>query len=154
MVEFRNGIRLQLYYRLGLANPNMDKIKFGRMATQGIAVLAIAVLVIGTAQVAYAETRLRTQLKDSSGAVSGAADFRDLGARKRLSVQIEDQAANTMFSVNINGGSSIGSITTDAFGVGTLHLETQNGDTVPAIVSGNKLNVVDALGNTVLSGQF
>ncbi len=109
------------------------------------------------------EVRLRTNL--SGGAIngktpSGHADFRMETSRNRsrLNVEVQDVnlAAGTMLQVVITHGgvpANAGSITLNGFGAGELELNSQDGDTVPAIVKGDVVAVMNGAA-TILMGVF
>jgi hypothetical protein len=110
-----------------------------------------------------AEVRLRTQL--AGGAIAGKrpegnADFRMEPAknRTRLNVEVENVslAQGTILTVSIMHGAvstNAGTITLNAFGGGELELNSQDGDTVPAIVAGDVVTVSNA-GSPILTGVF
>lgn len=88
------------------------------------------------------ETRMRTSL--AGGAIagltpSGHADYRASEGRARLNVEVEDVnlAAGAKVSVTVDG-QEIGSITIGAAPVrgGELELNTQDGQSVPALKTG------------------
>ncbi len=108
------------------------------------------------------EVRLRTDL--AGGAISGRtpsghADFRSESDRNRsrLNVEVEDVnlADGTVLDVMVShGGASakVGVIHLQA-GRGELELNTQDGDTVPAIAKGDAVTVSNA-GSPILMGVF
>jgi hypothetical protein len=108
------------------------------------------------------EGRLRTDL--AGGAISGRvpsghADFRSESDRNRsrLNVEVEDVnlADGTVLDVMVShGGAStkVGVIHLQA-GRGELELNTQDGDTVPAIVKSDAVTVSNA-GSPILMGVF
>jgi hypothetical protein len=108
------------------------------------------------------EIRLRTKL---SGAAiqgrtpSGSADFRsDSQGRTRLNVEVEDVnlPSGTVLTVAIQHGATVttaGTITLATSAENELELNSQNGDTVPAVLAGDMVTVSNA-GVTILAGVF
>jgi hypothetical protein len=109
------------------------------------------------------EVRLRTQL--AGGAImgrrpSGNADFRMQGApvRTRLKVEVEDVnlPKGTVLQVAVTHAGTttmVGTLTLDAFGGGELDLDSQDGDSVPALSKGDSVTVSNA-GSAILMGAF
>jgi hypothetical protein len=108
------------------------------------------------------EVRLRTQL--TGGAIggitpSGNADFRsDSRGRTRLNVEVEhvNLAQGTMLMVTLTHAgatSTVGTLTLHATGGGELELDSQDGQTVPAIQSGDVITVMNG-GAAILAGVF
>jgi hypothetical protein len=108
------------------------------------------------------ETRLRTRL--AGGAINlktpeGNADFRsDSNGRTRLQVEVENVNLpnGTVLDVSVlhNGApANVGHITLSASGFGELELNSQDGNAVPAVVSGDVVIVSNA-GTAILSGTF
>jgi hypothetical protein len=132
------------------------------------ALLTIAVLAVGTASMANAdhgngnnnnaETRLRTRLAGAAiqgQTPEGSADFRvDAKNRSRLNVEVEhvNLPAGTVLTVSV-GGSAVGTITLSALGFGELELNSQDGDTVPAVKAGDMV-VVSNGATAILTGVF
>jgi hypothetical protein len=83
------------------------------------------------------------------------AEFRDQGrGRLRLDVEVEDVASTDMVVVLING-TPVAAIALDENGDGQIDLETQRGDTVPAISAGDVITIADAdSGTLLLQGTF
>lgn len=83
----------------------------------------------------------------------GSAEFRARGAR--LKFEIEAKKVNlldaTVLSANVNGV-SVGSLTLTV-GRGKLELESPR-STVPTIHKGDVVTVMNATGDTILSGTF
>lgn len=133
------------------------------------AVLMTAVLALGATAIAMAdhgnnnngqEVRLRTKL--SGGAIqgkapSGEADFRmDNKGRTRFNVEVENVnlPAGTVLDVTVGASSTVvGHITLNAFGSGELELNSQDGDTVPAVNKGDTVTVLNGTA-AILSGTF
>jgi len=135
--------------------------------------VAVSLLFLGAANQAWAdhgsqnsqnntETRLRTRL--SGGAMQGKtpegnADFRsDSRGRMRLNVEVENVnlAAGTVLQVSVqHAGMTVaaGMITLQAGGFGELELNSQDGDTVPAVQSGDMIMVANG-GTVILAGVF
>ena len=140
--------------------------------------MAAVVLAAGTAAIAVAdhgnnnnnnnnnnngEVRLRTNL--SGAAIQGKtpegnADFRNDSNKMRLRLKVEVENVNlpsgTVLDVTIMhaGAATVaGHITLSAGGESELELDSQNGDVVPAIVTGDMI-VVSNAGTAILSGVF
>jgi hypothetical protein len=108
------------------------------------------------------EVRLRTKL---SGAAiqdqtpGGNADFRsDSRGRTRLNVEVEhvNLPAGTVLTVSVQHGATVtpvGSITLAAAAENELELDSQDGDVVPAVQTGDMVTVSNA-GATILAGAF
>jgi hypothetical protein len=131
------------------------------------ALLTIAVLAAGTVSLAKAdhgngnnnnETRLRTRL--AGAAIQGQnpegnADFRVVAKkRSRLNVEVEhvNLPAGTVLTVSV-AGNVVGHITLSALGFGELELNSQDGDTVPAVNPGDMV-VVSNGATAILTGVF
>jgi len=129
-----------------------------------MAVIAAMVVLAGSVGTAWAgepEVRLRTKL--AGGAVgglepSGHADFRARSGRARLNVEVEDvnlaEGTALAVSVMVDGMKiSVGTITVSAAPVrgGELELNTQDGQSVPAVKSGTTV-IVEGPGGAILSG--
>ena len=108
------------------------------------------------------ETRLRTRL--AGGAINlktpeGNADFRsDSKGRTRLQVEVENVNLpnGTVLDVSVlhNGvPATVGHLTLRASGFGELELNSQDGNAVPAVISGDVVIVSNA-GTAILSGTF
>ncbi len=108
------------------------------------------------------EVRLRTQLAGAAitgQTPSGHADFRLESSRNRSRLNVEVEHVNlqdgTMLDVAVvHAGVStkVGTIKLK-LGFGELELNSQDGDTVPAVVSGDMVTVSNA-GSPILSGVF
>ena len=108
------------------------------------------------------EVRIRTPLSGGTlnGQVpSGHADFRSEAARSRsrLNVEVENVALKdgttlNVFFVHAGNSTKIGVIHLVA-GFGELELNAQDGDTPPAVASGDMVTVNNA-GSPILSGVF
>jgi hypothetical protein len=87
----------------------------------------------------------------------GHADFRlRADGRRSLEVEVQDLnlPAGTALTVLVNG-TSIGQIVLNSVFRGEVELETEHGQTVPAITQGTTVTVVNATtGATILSGTF
>ncbi len=128
--------------------------------------LAAATLAAGSAAWAggNGETRLKARLAGPAiGTLrpSGAADFRSASGRSRLNVEVEDVnlAAGTQLSVwsqrGANAPSMIGVITLGPppLRTGELELNTQDGQSVPAIQAGDVITVRNG-DQAILSGTM
>jgi hypothetical protein len=108
------------------------------------------------------QVRLRTTLAGASIAgikPEGNADFRNDGqGRTRLNVEVENVnlPAGTVLTVTLTHAgvsSTVGTITLGSNGENELELDSQNGATVPAIVSGDMISVSNGAA-TILAGAF
>lgn len=128
------------------------------------AALALALLAIGTASIAQADhgnndkSRLRTRLAGAMIAgktPEGNADFRSETNKGRTEFKVEVENVNlpdgTTLDVSV-GIAVVGHITLK-LGGGELELNSQDGDTVPAVVTGNMVTVANG-GTTILAGVF
>jgi hypothetical protein len=82
---------------------------------------------------------------------SGTADFKsdNSAGQNSFTLTVAGLTASTTYTVDV-GGSSIGTITTDSTGAGSLTLS----DLTTTIAASSVLTVVDASNNTVLTGTF
>jgi len=108
------------------------------------------------------ETRLRAQLTGSAiGNItpSGNADFRsDSRGRTRLNVEVEhvNLPQGTVLTVTLTHAgatSTVGTLTLSGTGFAELELNSQDGQTVPAVQSGDMIAVMNGA-SFVLSGVF
>lgn len=110
------------------------------------------------AQAQNTEVRLKASMV--SGAASGKAEYRERGNRKRLNVQAEDLPGATGSPQNVYlNNVSIGTMTLAACPApavqllcGELELNTQDGQQVPTVRSGDVVSV--GFQPAVLSGVF
>jgi hypothetical protein len=140
-----------------------------RKAERVFRALAIALLFISTANMVWAdgggkstETRLRTRLAGAAiqgKTPEGNADFRsDRRGRMHLNVEVEEVnlPAGTVLRVSVSHAgvpTAVGTITLSALGFGELELNSEDGDTVPAIVAGDMVVVSDGA-VAILAGVF
>lgn len=95
------------------------------------------------------EVRLRCNSSVRRGPEMGA-EWRSIdgGARTRFSVEVADLANTSGLTANVNGGESwdipeaIAPTPGAANGVADLNLDTRDGDVVPALSSGDQVNVL------------
>jgi len=108
------------------------------------------------------ETRLRAQLTGPAiGNItpSGNADFRsDSRGRTRLNVEVEhvNLPQGTVLTVTLTHAgatSTVGTLTLSGTGFAKLELNSQDGQTVPAVQSGDMIAVMNGA-SFVLSGVF
>lgn len=85
---------------------------------------------------------------------TGQADFQSNGTRSQFQIEIEKVRLpnKTQLSVQVNGN-AFGTLSL-RHGRASLSLDSQNGDTIPAMAAGDVLTVVDANGNIILSGTL
>jgi hypothetical protein len=109
------------------------------------------------------EVRLRTSL--AGGAIggvvpSGSADFRMEASKNRSRLNVEVEHVNlpqgNMLQVSVTHMgtiTAIGTIKLNASGSGELELNSQDGDTVPAIAKGDVVTVMNGA-SAILTGAF
>jgi hypothetical protein len=109
-----------------------------------------------------AQVRLRTTLAGAAIAgkkPEGNADFRSETGRMRLSVEVEnvnlpDGTVLTVAVSHAGASVTVGTITLNSKGNGNeLELDSQHGDTVPAISSGDMISVSNGAA-VILAGAF
>src|SRR5215204_4164336 len=86
------------------------------------------------------------------GLADGRADYRETGNSMRLNVEVEDVSPNTTFNIAVSGN-TLGTITTNSFGIAELELNTNDGQVVPRVVSGDVIEILQGT-ELVLSGSF
>ena len=85
-------------------------------------------------------------------AADGHADYRERGNSMRLNVEVEDVSPNSAFTIEISGN-TLGTITTNSFGIAELELNTNDGQVVPKIMRGDLVQIFQGT-ELVLSGSF
>ena len=110
------------------------------------------------------EIRLKTNLTGPAIAgvtPKGEAEFRAIPSRNRSSLKVEAEHVNlpsgTVLTVVLQSGvvsTNIGTMTLNSFGEAELDLDSQDGDTVPAVQKGDKVSVTDGAATTYLIGIF
>lgn len=99
--------------------------------------------------------RLEIRLSAPAGSIfanaKGKAKFRDRGGEQQLEIEVENIPAGTVIDFAV-GGAAIGSATADALGNASLRLNSDEGDTVPA-VAGQSVDATSG-GSPVVSGSF
>ena len=103
------------------------------------------------------ETRLRARLTGPAlqkVTPDGRADVRSETGRTRLQVEVEqvNLPAGTVLTVSIQNV-QVGTITLSATGFGELELDSQKGDTVPVVNSGDVISVSNGTA-AILVGAF
>jgi hypothetical protein len=107
-------------------------------------------------------TDVRVRIPLAGAAINGMmpqghADFRSrANGKMSLEVEVEDVnlPAGTVLNVLVNG-TSIGSITLNSAFGGEFELESEHGQTVPAITQGTTVTITNATnGATILAGSF
>lgn len=102
------------------------------------------------------EVRLRARLNGDTLA-SGTADYRERTRRntsvRRFSVEIEDAAPNTLYTITHNGA-VVGEVMTNEFGFADFNLRTLGDDSgkignVPQMFEGDVIEVVGLLSGTL-----
>jgi hypothetical protein len=108
------------------------------------------------------EVRLRTQLTGNAignNAPSGHADFRaDSRGRTRLNVEVEhvNLPQGTMLTVTLTHAgatTTLSTLTLNAAGEGELELNSQDGDSVPAVQAGDVITVMNGAA-AIVAGVF
>jgi len=109
------------------------------------------------AHAAGSGTELRATLHGSAAfpGADGKARFRDRGGEQELEVEVEDanRLAGTRLRVFV-GGRQVGTLRINRFGNGSLNLNSDRGDNVPAVTAGTTVRVRTAGGTLVVSGSF
>ncbi len=84
----------------------------------------------------------------------GEAEFRVRGQQTKFKVEVEhvNLPDGTVLTVKVNDN-PVGTLTLN-LGTGELQLNSNDGDTVPAIQTGDQVTVTDSSGTVLLSGQF
>src|ERR671915_99566 len=122
---------------------------------------AMSLLIFGILQNASAtssEIRMLADLNLPADVVGGGiaadghADYRERGNSMRLNVEVEDVSPNTAFTIEVSGN-TLGTITTNSFGTAELELNTNDGQVVPRVVSGDVVEIFQGT-QLVLSGSF
>ena len=123
-----------------------------------LAVTAVSLLIFGIVQNSMAtnsEIRMLADLNPPTnvgGIADGRADYRERGNSMRLNVEVEDVFPNSTFTVEVSG-EPIGTIRTSSFGTGELELNTNDGQAVPKILTGDLVEIFQGT-ELVLSGGF
>lgn len=126
------------------------------IALLALAAVAFAALPAG-AQAAGSGTELRATLHGSAAfpGADGKARFRDRGGEQELEVEVED--ANRLAGARLRvfvGGKQVGTLRINRFGNGSLNLNSDRGDNVPAVNAGTTVRIRTAGGTLVVSGRF
>lgn len=84
----------------------------------------------------------------------GEAEFRVRGQQTKFKVEVEHVSLpdGTVLTVKVNDN-TVGTLTLN-LGTGELELNSNDGDTVPAVQTGDQVTVTDSSGTVLLSGQF
>ena len=123
-----------------------------------LAVTAVSLLIFGSVQNSSAtssEIRMLADLNPPTnvgGIADGRADYRERGNSMRLNVEVEDVFPNSTFTVEVTG-EPIGTITTNSFGTAELELNTNDGQAVPKVLTGDLVEIFQGT-ELVLSGGF
>ncbi|MFO0706597.1 MAG: hypothetical protein U0412_07055 [Nitrospira sp.] len=126
-----------------------------------LSLMAFTAMLVGTTLPAHAQNaEVRLKASMVSGAASGKAEYRERGNRKRLNVQAEDLPGTTTSPQNVYVNNvSVGTMALAACPVpatqllcGELELNTQDGQPVPSVRSGDIVSV--GFQPAVLSGVF
>ena len=123
-----------------------------------LAVTAVSLLIFGSVQNSSAtssEIRMLADLNPPTnvgGIADGRADYRERGNSMRLNVEVEGVFPNSTFTVKVTG-EPIGTITTNSFGTAELELNTNDGQAVPKVLTGDLVEIFQGT-ELVLSGGF
>lgn len=84
----------------------------------------------------------------------GKAEFRVRGQQTKFKVEVERVSLpdGTVLTVKVNDN-TVGTLTLN-LRTGELELNSNDGDTVPAVQTGDRVTVTDSSGTVLLSGQF
>jgi plastocyanin len=85
-------------------------------------------------------------------AADGRADYRERDVSMRLNVEVEDVTPNATFTIEVSGN-TLGTITTNGFGIAELELNTNDGQVVPRVLRGDVVQIFQGT-QLVLSGSF
>lgn len=101
-----------------------------------------------------AEVRLEGRLQGSAASekASGKAKWEQRSGRRKFSVEVEDVSSKGKHTVDVNG-KTVGYVTITG-GFGDLNLDSRLGHTVPALKSGDLVDVTDSDGVLILSGSL
>jgi hypothetical protein len=123
---------------------------FGLVA---VAVVAAAFVELAVPQAFARDGDTRILLTGTGG--SGSARSRTGNDRLELDVEAEHLkvAAGTMLTVNVDGKAA-GTMTVTGSGSAELELRSDHRQTVPTIMTGSVVTVVDAAGNVLMTGTF
>ena len=126
-------------------------VSFAMLAMTAMSLLIFAI--VQNASATSSEIRMLADLNPTNGGIAdGRADYRERGNSMRLNVEVEDVSPNSTFNVEISG-EPIGAISTSSFGVGELELNTNDGQVVPKILTGDLVQIFQGT-ELVLSGGF
>jgi plastocyanin len=99
------------------------------------------------------EIRMLADLNPANGVMAdGRADYRERDGAMRLNVEVEDVTPNTTFTIEVSGN-TLGTITTNSFGIAELELNTNDGQIVPRVLRGDVVQIFQGI-QLVLSGSF
>lgn len=123
-----------------------------------LAALVAAIMVGGFHQGAFAKGT-KTRIALTAGAnypkAKGKAVYKVNGAEREFQVEVENikKLAGQSVTILVNGA-QVGSATVNALGEARLELNTNLGNTVPSIKTGDKVQVKSAAGKLIASGNF
>jgi hypothetical protein len=119
-----------------------------------VAMIAAGIMIVaGDATQAFAQggggrTRLIAQM--SAGQTKGKAKYEQRGARRKFSYELQDGVPGTAISVR-HAGNVVGNFTVDAFGRGKFELDTDLGEAVPVMATGQVIEAWNG-GGFLMSG--
>src|SRR3712207_6133156 len=123
---------------------------------------AVSLLTIGIStqntSATTSEIRMLADLNPTPGGVGmgaaadGRADYRERDGAMQLNVEVEDATPNTSFTIKVSGN-TLGTITTNSFGIAELELNTNDGQVVPRVLRGDVIQIFQGT-QLVLSGSF
>lgn len=135
----------------------MRKSKWTAGAVMGAMLLTMTAALLAPVTAEAADLRLRTRLTGPAIAgvtPHGVAKYRERGAKRKFATEVQDVNLpdGTVLHVRVNS-TEVGTLTL-SLQRGQLELRTRDGDTVPVIVKGDVVTVVDAGNITIVSGTF
>jgi hypothetical protein len=118
-----------------------------------VAVVAAACVELTVPQAIARDGDVRILLSGPGG--SGSARSRTGNDRLELDVEAEHSkaTAGTVLTVNVNGVAA-GTMTVTGSGSAELELRSDHRQTVPTIMTGSVVTVVDAAGSVLMTGTF
>jgi hypothetical protein len=108
--------------------------------------------------VSTAAARLRANLRATAAdpRASGHSDFESVGARRKFSTEVEDVSTDGQGRVVVtrSGQTVLSRAIRIRNGFGDLNLDTQNGQQVPVMRSGDLVRVANPAGVVILQGTL
>ncbi len=131
-----------------------------RLATIAATMAGLCLTAIHPVSAASGETRLKASM--TSGAASGAADYRERAGNRRLNVQAEDlrNTTPTSLGVYVNTATQVGTmplepcLTAPTLLCGEMELNTKDGQNVPPLKAGDIISIGTSPTQSVLAGAL